>query len=271
MNLIRLPLLVICALLLPESSLRALTPGLQSTISLQGVVTFTNPQTPKTISDETNLVEYKATQSTVRFATTDLIGMVIGNDSAAEIKKWKLVGVRSLYTPGVDLNYNFYLVNVNKEISPILVSSSTLSASIYGTAESYTERWQGISPSATPVSGSGSFKFLAGLGLSLNDAVSGISLTTSLYGPATGSYKIASTAFGSEKYTVYVPGAIKFTSTGLVTISYNYGSDQLDAIGEFTLTAGASQPVDLDQFAGATLGVSIFPYDGDVSPQSPSS
>jgi len=230
--------------LLAAARLHAITPAMKSLVTIQGVISYTAPQTPKTISAATTLVEYKATQTALRFTTADLIESIINNSNPAEIKKWTLVAVRDISSPGVDLDYSFYLVNANKTIAPRSVSSNILSTAIYGFVETYTERWQGASNSAVPVSGSGTFKFLAGIDLSLEDG--GYNLNAMLTGPATGSYKIASNSFGPEKHVVYVPSAIKVATSGVVTLSH--GTDTVTCVGEFTLTIAASQPIDLEAF-----------------------
>jgi len=236
--------LLFLAVLFTSARLHALTPAMKSLITIQGVITYTSPQAPKTISAATNLVEYKATQTAVRFTTTDLIASIIQNSNPAEIKKWTLVGVRDVSSVGIDLNYSFYLVNTNKAIAPMAVSSDILSTAIYGIAESYTERWQGVASSAVPVSGSGSIKLMAGVNLMIEDG--GYSLNAILTGPATGSYKIASSLFGPVRHVAYVPGSIKIATSGVVTLSD--GTDTITCVGEFTLTIAASQPIDLESF-----------------------
>lgn len=248
MTFFRSALLVTSALLL-TGSLRAVTPGLQTTITLQGVITFTAAQTPKVVSASTGVVDYKATQNTVRLATTDLIGALLGSSNPAEVRQWTLVGVRNATAIGVAFDYAFYLVNANKAITPVAVSSSVLSTSIYSVANAYAERWQGVSVSSSPVpvSGSGSFKFFAGFNLALADG--GYSLATSSTGIATGTYKVASLTYGTQRIVTYVPGAIKMTTSGVVTISD--GSSTVYAVGEFTFTTGAGVAVDLDKFNSA--------------------
>lgn len=255
---------------LAGASLHAVTPALKSVVTIQGVISYTVPQTPKTISAATNLVEYKATQTALRFTTADLVEMIIGTSNPTEIKKWTLVGVRDLATLGVNLNYTFYLVNADKTVAPMEVSSDVLSTSLYGIAETYTERWQGVSDAAVPVSGSGKFKFMAGADLSLADG--GYSLTATLTGPATGSYKVAPTLFGAEKHVAYVPGAIKMTTSGVVTLSD--GDTSVTCVGEFTFTAAAGVPIDLDKFLNPSSGsgtVPVVPPVIDITIVSPSS
>lgn len=267
---LRLSLVVLMSLL-AGANLRAVTPALKSVVTIQGVISYTAPQAPKTLTASTNLVEYKATQTALRFTTADLVQAIIGTSNPTEIKKWTLVGVRNIAPLGVNLDYTFYLVNTDKTIAPLAVSSSILSTSLYGFAESYTERWQGFGDSAVPVSGTGSFKFMAGADLSLEDG--GYSITATLTGPATGSYKVASALFGSEKHVTYVPGTIKMTTSGVVTLSD--GNTSLPCVGEFTFTAAASQPIDLDKFLNPTSGSGNPPNDGGggvvtiVSPSSP--
>lgn len=253
------------------ASLHAVTPALKSVVTIKGVISYTAPQSPKTITASTNLVEYKAVQTALRFTTADLVQAIIGTSNPTEIKKWTLVGVRNIAPLGVNLDYTFYLVNTDKTVAPLAVSSGILSTSLYGFAESYTERWQGFGNSAVPVSGSGTFKFMAGADLSLEDG--GYSITATLTGPATGTYKIATPLFGSEKHTTYVPGTIKMTTSGVVTLSDDNTS--VTCVGEFTFTAAASQPIDLDTFLNpSSVGSGIPPAEpppGDGLIVSPSS
>jgi hypothetical protein len=249
MTFFRSALLVTSALLL-TGSLRAITPGLQTPITVQGVITFTAAQTPKVVSSSTGVVDYKATQNTVRLATTDLIGMFLNSSDPAEIKQWTLVGVRSASTTNAVFNYAFYLVNANKAITPVAVSSSVFSTTIYSVANTYTERWQGVSYAAVPVSGSGSFKLFAGFNLALADG--NYSIATAPVGVATGTYKVAPLTYGTQRIVTYVPGAIKMTAAGTVTISD--GSSTVYAVGEFTFSTGANVAVDLDKFPAAQSG-----------------
>jgi len=259
MSISRLSLFVVMTVL-ASASLRAVTPALKSIITIQGVISYTAPQAPKTISAATNLVEYKATQTALRFTTTDLVAAIIGSSSPTEVKKWTLVGVRNIAPLGITLDYTFYLVNTDKTVAPLAVSSDILSTSLYGFAESYTERWQGYGDSAVPVSGSGSFKFMAGADLFLEDG--GYSITATLTGPATGTYKVAAPLFGSENHVTYIPGPIKMTTSGVVTLSD--GNNSVTCVGEFTFTAGAGQPIDLDKFLNPNSG------SGGIVPSAPS-
>lgn len=256
--------LVVLTSLLAGANLRAVTPALKSVVTIQGVISYTAPQTPKTLVPSTNLIEYKAVQTALRFTTADLVEAIIGNSNPTEIKKWTLVGVRNIAPLGVNLDYTFYLVNTDKTVAPLAVSSGILSTSLYGFAQSYTERWQGVADSAVPVSGSGKFKFMAGADLSLEEG--GYSVTATLTGPATGSYKIASSLFGSETHVAYVPGSIKMTTSGLVTLSD--GNTSVTCVGEFTITAAAGLPIDLDKFLNPSSGTPLTGGGTIISPSS---
>ena len=254
MSTFRLSLLVFTTVL-AGASLHAVTPAMKSVVTVQGVISYTTPQAPKTVSAATNLVEYKATQTALRFTTADLVEAIIGNSNPTEIKKWTLVGVRDIAVAGVDLNYMFFLVNADKTVAPVAVSSGTLSTAIYGVSQAYTERWLGVADAAVPASGGGKFKFMSGANLSLEDG--GYSLTATLTGPATGSYKIAPALFGAEKQVTYVPGTVKMTTTGIVTLSD--GDTSVTCVGEFTFTAAAGKPIDLDTFLNPNYGRALAP------------
>ncbi len=245
----RIALLTPLILLVASGRLHAVTPGLQSAVTVQGVVTYTTyPTAPKTVSVANNTIEYKATQYAGRVTNRDIIQTVIGTDNITEVNKWKLVGVRSVDEYSANLDHRFYLVNVNKTVPPLVVPASVFSLSLYVTADSYTERWQGMAPHA-PVSGGGKFKGMAGIMFALSDpAYPDFILETSpaLYGLATGSYRVASNLFGGERLITYVPGAVKLSCTGMATLS-----DEVDTIyclGEFKVSIAASKPVDLDLF-----------------------
>ena len=238
-------LVSILAVPLSASSLRAVTLASQVPVTIQGVVTYTDRAPSKLIATTTHLVEYKGAQHPVRLTNIDFVASFLGSSDLTEIKKWKLVAVTSMFG-GYD--FAFYLVNVNKAIAPISLSLTNFSTLFYTSAQTYTERWQGVYPHDTPLTGSGAYKSMVGLTFAISDPHSeNFTLTSKgVYGLATGSYRIVTATLGSEKRMIYAPGAFKFISTGVITV--DNGTDQFDCLGEFTITTGAAQTIDWDQY-----------------------